>query len=156
MAMHDSMGNTFYCVIRNTDSKDRFPDNTQTSFRVKLDPPVTLLGKWGCGLTEITYNKQTFSSANGVASLYICSSMCDASHVGDKRLPLLRQVPIVRDGESDWVTERFHPVYTVPVKQGILDNIDVTILDECGKPIVAEHDQSTITLTIEFLPLPEK
>ena len=108
----DRKANAFYCVIRNTDSKDRYPDNTMTSFRVKLDPPVTLVGMWGCGLSEITYNKKTFSSLtgvadNGIGSLYICSSMCDTSHVGDKRLPLLRHVPVVKHGESDWVIENF-------------------------------------------------
>lgn len=57
----------FYLTLPSNSSMDTYPNNTLTSYRVKLHSAVNLDGPWEVGLTEIQYPHTWFNISNDEA-----------------------------------------------------------------------------------------
>ncbi|KAG8174224.1 hypothetical protein JTE90_016548 [Oedothorax gibbosus] len=60
--MDNSISN-FYVTLTSTASMDYFPNNTQSSYRTKLNTPLRLNGDWEVALSEICMPRTWFNIA---------------------------------------------------------------------------------------------
>ena len=79
-------------VLRSSDSQQVYNGNTPHDFMVHLPKPLYLHeGHWTVSLLELN-----LSVATTQPKLYVCSNLCQNSIVGDRVLPLLRLVNLVK------------------------------------------------------------
>ena len=82
--------------------------------------------------------------------IYVYSSVCNTSHVGNKREPLLRRLCLM--GNKRERTFEFVRGQYVSVRLGTLETIDISIKTESGDP--ASFIRGPVTLTLHVKPVP--
>lgn len=55
------MNNEFFVTLISNASMNLFPHNTQARFITKLNPPISLSGKWSIGLSEISVPRSLYN-----------------------------------------------------------------------------------------------
>ena len=140
-----------YILLRSTDSKEKYyPENQPFDFFVNLNKPLHLdEGHWLVGLTEITVLNWT-SKRTDCIDVYICSSVCDASYVGDSELPVLRQISL--QGDKKIRTFVFPQCHYIPVKGKDIQTIRMYIKDRNNES--ASFITGPVIVTLHLKPLP--
>ena len=131
-----------YLYLSQSDSKDYFPGNKAHDFVVKLTPPVVLedLEDWSVAITELQVVPEIPSS------FIVCCDLCQASHVGEKQLPVLRLIhPWVNVPINQYL---FTDPYRIQIKQKVIDTIHIYITDEQGELMSLEQMQLRCTLQL--------
>ena len=80
-----------------------------------------------------------------IAHMYVYCDLVNHQLVGDSRVPLLRIVPLTgRAGEN--VTTVYENIQYVPVRGGPVQNIEVDIRDDTGRPISFRYGRVVVSL----------
>lgn len=136
---------SFYVVVRNFDSVDYFPENKATDFRVKLNKPIDLKGRWKVALTEFFLSSASITSEPQL--LQVMSNVCTETAIGSQVNPLLRQIPVY--AKEDVIGMDFHPAFYHSVPHTFMDNIHIYIRDQNRRePILSD---ATISCTLHFI-----
>ena len=141
-----------YLILRSTDcEKTYFPENKPYDFKVNLNNPLHLKGEqWLVGLSEITLLNWSTGKKSNCVDVYICSSLCDTSYVGDSELPVLRQICL--HGNKRERKFVFPQCHYVPVKVKDIQNIDIYIKDRNSE--LASFITGPVIVTLHLKPLP--
>lgn len=121
----------FYVFLCSEDSKDIYPQNTAQDFIVQLPERVQLSGTWSVAVAEVEYP----SIFNGVAPAYLWMEidLCDTSIVGNKKLPVLRQLPVNSDSPKDTKKRlSFDHLFHLPIRHYDFDRIHIHIREPAG------------------------
>ena len=90
-----------------------------------------------------------FDMRVGIRALCVYCDMVDLTIVGDRRVNLLRAVPIPNNAKfMDQIDMEFMHVHYLPVPQTELRNVQVNIKDESGSDI--EFEAGRVILTLQF------
>ena len=139
-----------YITLRSTDCTQLYPNNQPWQFRVLLNEPIHLDRRWIMALVDISVLNWDTSRKSECRDIYVYSYVCNTSHVGDKREPLLRRLCLM--GNKRERTFEFMRGQYVSVRLGTLDTIDISIKTESGDP--ASFIRGPVTLTLHVKPVP--
>ena len=146
-------------VLRSTDCISMFENNVPNNFTVQLNKEVDLEGYWVVALTEISIVYQTSSRMSG--DIYIFSNICVDSFVGASEKPLLRKVHIGKDGTEGFAKNKkkyftstliFDTPYYIPVRSGLLNQINIYINDAIGNASSFTNEETCVTLHLKKYP----
>lgn len=130
----------FYITLRSDDSLLLYPTNSTTHFRVELDGMIHMDDRWMLGLSDITIN------STKQEDLYICSTVCQDSHVGSGKMPLLRRIC------AKFKQFSFQNIHYIPVRMCELKTVDIYIKDRSGE--FPSFVEGTVVITLHFKRLP--
>jgi len=83
----------------------------------------------------------------GMHSMFVYCDLVESQYVGDKKAPLLRELPLLgSEGES--VVQTFALPFYIPLRTSQFDTLHIQIADESGDPIPFEKGHLTVTLHI--------
>lgn len=114
----------YYLHLSSQDSKDLFPGNTASDFKVKIPSTLTLAGVWKCALTQISF--VTDFAGERPKDIYICSDLIEDSYGSDSFMPILRKIPIPSSGLTK-VVHVFPQNYYVTLSRDQLQNIHIYV-----------------------------
>jgi len=141
--MTSTTKDVFYMYLSSEDSKDIYPRNRPHCFNIQLPERVNLTGTWTVALAEVDYP----CIFNGKTPWWIIFevTLCDASIVGNKKMSVLRRLPV----ENLKVNRlSFNPMFHVPIRQQEFDNIQVYIRDPAGNQV--SFAEGFLTCTLQF------
>ena len=124
--------NEFYVIINSSQSTGLF-ENTPASFKVKLNRPLRLKGRWMVGLCQY--------DSTIVDQVYVCSNICTSTIVGSNQLSILRH--ITKD------TIDYQPFYTA-VPQDLIDIVHIYLLNDRTEKKIRDNDGLT-RITLHFV-----
>ena len=137
----------FYLFLSSEDSKDLYPQNTPQDFTVQLPERIQLTGEWTLALVEIEY--PTSFSRNPPASLWFEVDLCETSIVGDRKLPVLRRLPVTSIPNNETKRLTFDPLLHLPIRQYDFDKVHIHIKEPTGLP--ASFADGLSSCTLQFL-----
>ena len=82
---------------------------------------------------------------SGRHSMYIYCDLVESQYVGDKKAPLLRELPLI-GSEGEAIVQTFALPFYIPLRLSQFDTIHIRIADESGDPIIFEKGNFTATL----------
>lgn len=133
-----------HIYLSSSDSKDRFNRNSPKDFTVHLSEPLNLEGDgWYCTLTELTLPPLKDGKTDRIS--YICSDICSASTVGERKLPILRRIRLSRKKTEVII---FDPPLYVAVRQHAIETIRVYIHSANGESPTFDTGEAHCTLSI--------
>ena len=140
-----------YITLRSTDSVKYYPDNKPESFRVHLNEPLQLKGKWRVALAEIAFKDWNPDVRTECRDIYIYSSLCESAHgVGESKEPLLRWLCLRGNKkERSFVFGQYH---YLPSRLQEVDSLHLYIKETNGK--TASFITGAVTVTLHLKPLP--
>ena len=132
---------SFYIFLKSTDSKELYLGNTPGNFRVRLPESIKLNGQWVCGLEEIKLDIWNVEDGEDIP-VYVTTRLVNDSIVGDKKIPVLRQLfrPTLLMSKS--VTYMFDKVQYFPLKTHDVNEIDIII-----RPLTSRNGISVTGVT---------
>ena len=130
-------------VLKSSDSPSVHPNNRPTDFRVRLPRPFPLEGKWTVELTEF-HNTNVEQTSD--CEIFVFSSICDESIVGEHKKPLLRQI-VVEDAKN---VIYLRP-YRIPLRLNNFSDVHVYIRDKQDRDVSFLTGESTVTLVLRRL-----
>ena len=139
-----------YLTLRSTDCTQLYPDNQPWRFRVLLNEPIHSDQRWVIALVDISILNWDIGRKSECRDIYVYSSVCSASYVGDKKEPLLRRLCLM--GNKRERTFEFVRGQYVPIRLSTIDSIDIDIKTESGDP--ASFIKGPVTLTLHLKPVP--
>jgi hypothetical protein len=156
-----------YIVLRSTDCKSLYPNNESYDFKLELGETLHLDQRWSMALCDMSIVDEEHyveeeegkcsveedkcpSVAEDNQSLYVCSSLCDTSFVGEGRECFLRHL-LLKNIKKDEHFTFAHPYY-IPIKVHDLQTIDLYIKDREGNS--ASFIKGTVTATLHLKSLP--
>jgi hypothetical protein len=113
-----------YLYIQSDESDAYFSDNEVYRFKVHLNMPLTLSGKWAVGLTEFNAVEVSKSRTKSTDSLYVYTDLCKESIVHGEEQPLLRRVDKNKKNGWDYM---FNVPYYLPAKKKELREFQIYI-----------------------------
>lgn len=116
-----------YLYVRSDESNTYFDDNITSRFRVQLNFPLYLPGKWKVALVEFHATEKSRSTIKADEGLYIYTDICKESIVYGEERPLLRRLEKNNKGRWDYILDT--PFY-VPVTKNELRDFEVYISRE--------------------------
>ena len=133
-----------YLWMASTDDVEHFPNNTGNDFTVSLSPEIKIPRDedWSVAITELEISP----SIN--TTFAICSDICEGSHVGNKRLPILRTFYPITSGSKRKHLFTFTVPYYVKLRKKNLDHIRVYITDRQGKLLSLSARTLKVTLRL--------
>lgn len=136
-----------YIYLTSTASLEYFPNNSVTSFRVKLPKPLNLkpLGRYSVALLDIDLPK--FQQNYAAKHITLFSNMCQHSVSDNTLKPILHRLFFadLRSGRPQILQS---PRY-VGLNSENLDIIEIYLLDELNQPPSFRPGQLSCTLHIE-------
>jgi hypothetical protein len=81
--------NSIYLFLSSNDSKEYFPKNSSTNFRIKLKTPLILDEHWYIALFDA---RLPIKSDDSSRSVTIFCNLCKSSIIFDQARPVLRQI----------------------------------------------------------------
>ena len=136
-----------YIYLSNTDSLNIYPTNTPGKFYSKLPNTLYLDGQWDCALLQFQYVNKYFHSVP--SNLFVCMDLCLESIADNRKIPILRRISNVKNIQIDQTIEStFDQLVYVPLKQKVIDVIEIYIVDEKSNPII--FSQGPLLTTLHF------
>ena len=132
-------------VLKSTDSPQFHPNNTTYNFRVHLAQPLQLTGTWTISLLEFSIDPGK-TKQQVLPELFVCSSLCHDSIVGEREIPLLRRVYLEKPNII------YQYPYEVPIKLGQFQDVHVYITDAKNAPASFLSGEVTVTSLLRKLP----
>ena len=139
-----------YITVQSTDSINLYPHNRPWSFRVQLNEPLYFEKRWMMALTDITIQNWDVNKRSDCRDVYVYSSICYPSHVGEIKEPLLRRICLM--GTKKERHFNFPQNYYIPLKVQTLQTLDLYIKESNGDP--ASFISEPVTATLHLKPVP--
>jgi hypothetical protein len=139
-----------YITIQSTNSIDLYPDNKPWSFRVQLNEHLYFERQYTMALSDITISNWDADKRSDCRDVYIYSSICHPSHVGESKEPLLRRICLRGTKKERHFT--FPQNYYIPIKVQDFQTLDVYIKESNGQ--TASFISGPVTVTLHLKPLP--
>ncbi len=139
-----------YLTLRSTDSLELYPGNTPYNFRVNLNEPLYFEKQWMVALCDITIQNWAVNKRGDCKDIYVCSSMCVPSFVGESQEPLLRRICL--RGIKRERHFAFPHLYYIPLKVQHLQSLDLYIKEANGES--ASFLTGPVSVTLHLKPLP--
>jgi hypothetical protein len=131
-----------YFYLSSDDSKDKFPDNRASDFRIEL-PEMLKLGETSVvGVLDL-YTPELVSTPTH-RMLYVLSPICESSYLNGGEHPILCSF----DQYSDDEQLRYSPVTYMSMAQRYLTHIHIYIRDHWGKEPSFKEEPTLCTLEI--------
>ena len=137
------MNSTLLVNENSSDSVAVHGDNSSTDFRVRLPRPYPLEGQWTVELSEF-YNKYVKDTSD--KELFVYSSMCDDSIVGEQQKPLLRRICL-----KDVNNVIFLRPYRIPFRTNDFNDVRIYIRDRNDKDVSFLAGETTVALVLKRL-----
>jgi hypothetical protein len=101
----------FYLFASNKDSGEPYPHNKAGNFIISLPHGLDLQGEWEVSLSEIILNRPVQNDTD-TRHIFVCSPMVNHSVVGKHEYPVLRRVPLKKQGRQIDIfsAEQFYPI----------------------------------------------
>jgi len=139
-----------YITIQSTDSIDLYPDNKPWSFRVQLNEHLYFEKQCTIALTDITIQNWNVNKRTDCHDIYIYTSICYPSHVGESKEPLLRRICL--RGSKKQRHFNFPQNYYIPLKVQNFQTLDLYIKTSNGDSASFISEPVTVTLHLKLLP----
>jgi hypothetical protein len=139
-----------YIIARSDDSIQYHPANVAYEYTVALNQTLELGTHWLVGLSEISIVFDAYGihlAGNDPIELYVCSNICNVTHVGGNRQRLLRRF-LTRTQELEYFDRVLNPVYYTSTVLTRCNEIEISIVDREGSLLsdLLEHAQTTVVL----------
>ena len=130
----------FHVFLSSMDSSSVHAGNTPADFTVELAQSIQLTGRWECALVDY----QLTGASIPYDPFCICSDICEASCVGDIRLPVLRRASF-KGKKVESLVEPELPQY-IGVKRDQMKRIRVYITDSKNRRFAVPGGELSCTV----------
>lgn len=148
------MYDDLYLHVSSSDSLDYFPQNCPAAFRIKLNTPLYLVGRWKIGVCEIHVENLDIGTQHAHGSvLCVQCNVCTGMIVNGVQTRALRCCQIER---------KFHHIYEHiyyrPVERQFIDSIEFALTKGACTPASfavdemdgKEVDSGSVSLTLHL------
>ena len=133
---------TMYIYLVSNGSKTFFPENKESSFRIKMPRPLILEGAWEIGLIQLTL--PAFTNTYTAEYVDITTSSCNQSISNDTEKQILNRIFLAEIPETK--TMRFQNPHYISVNTSHIYVLDINLYDDEGKRPSFARGQSYCTL----------
>lgn len=122
----------YHLHLSSSDSRDIYPNNTASDFRVQLPRSLRLQGKWEGALLNISYWPQVHSTSRKPDELYICSDLVGSCYALNSLHPVLKRISMP-DQENAKINIHFASPDFLPLIQNTVQNLRIYIIDNTSQ-----------------------
>jgi hypothetical protein len=132
-------------------SKEFFPNNSSSRFKVRLPTPLTL-NNYGVALSTIHFPLLSNNyGTNPPIAILLHADIVAPTIIGTSYVKIIKLFPCAQDGWLNIGSYECRHLTFIPIQREYIDTITFTLLDAAGRELIFEDDSPTPTfITLVF------